>query len=24
MLANKGYGDVAHNTGTGSYPAQCQ
>jgi hypothetical protein len=24
ILANKGYGDVIHNTGTGSYTAQCQ
>jgi hypothetical protein len=24
ILANKGYGDVIHNTGRGSYTAQCQ
>jgi len=24
ILVNKGYGDVIHNTGTGSYTAQCQ
>jgi hypothetical protein len=24
ILANKGYGGVTHNTGAGSYMAQCQ
>ena len=24
IMANKGYGDVIHNTGTGSYMAQYQ